>query len=154
MSPYGVVYSRGNYYLLGHHKHTNEKRIYRIDKITDIKINEKYEYVKNKDEDLKNYIKNSAFMHINENKINIKLRCKRKVLSGIIERSEDCNLSEDKENRDYFYATILDTTHLVMKYWVLEYGSDCEVIKPKELREDMKKTLKEALELYEGEGDM
>lgn len=149
VSPYGVVCSKGNYYLIGHHLPNDARRTYRIDKITNIKIDDENSYKIITDEDLNEHIKNSVFMHIDKNKIDVKLRCENRILDDIIESFENCRLSKDKDSSNHFFATIPDTTSLGMKYWILEYSSACEVIKPKELREDVKNTLKKALNWYE-----
>lgn len=150
ISPYGIICSHGSYFLIGFNIANNDKRIYRIDKITDININTEYEYVKNEKFDLAKYVNNSVFMHVSEEKIDVKLRCKSIILDQVIERFADCRLEEDKDNSENFIATILNTTYIGMKYWILEFTTACEVIEPIKLREEIKETLRQALNLYEG----
>jgi hypothetical protein len=55
---------------------------------------------------------------------------------------------EDKKSPKHFLAVIPNTTYLGIKYWILEFSSACEVLEPKELREDIKNTLERALSWY------
>lgn len=148
VSPYGVICSYGSYFLIGHHLPTDMKRTYRIDKITNIKNNSDYKYRSDKNFDLSSYIKNSVFMHTDEKKIDVRLRCEKSILDAVIERFENCRLSEDKVSSKHFLVTIPDTTYVGMKYWILEFISTCEVLEPKELREDIRNTLEKALNRY------
>lgn len=148
VSPYGVICSYGSYFLIGYHLPTNMKRTYRIDKITNIKNNSDYSYHSDKSLDLGSYVKNSVFMHTDEKKIDVKLRCEMSILDDVIERFENCRLTEDKSNPRYFFVLIPETTYLGMKYWILEFTSACEVLEPKDLREDIKRTLLKALNWY------
>ena len=150
VSPYGVICSYGSYFLIGYHLPTNMKRTYRIDKITNIKNNTEDNYHTDKSLDLSSYVKNSVFMHTDEMKIDVKLRCEMSILDNVIERFENCRLSEDKISSKHFFVSIPDTTYLGMKYWILEFTSTCEVLEPKGLREDIRNTLSKALNKYRG----
>lgn len=149
VSPYALIYSYGSYFLIGYHLPTDKVRTYRVDKIKDIRVNSEELYHINKDFNVSGYIKNSAFMHADENKIEVRLRCKMSILDNVIERFENCKLFEDKNNPDYFTAIIPNTTYIGIKYWILEFTSACEVIEPGDLRQDVVDTLAKALKQYE-----
>lgn len=149
VSPYGAVCSNGSYYLIGYHLPTKSIRPYRIDKIIDAKINNDTDYYFDKNFDLKRYVKNSVFMHTDENKILVKLRCKKDILDDVIERFENCRLFQDETSQEHFIAMIPDTTKQGMLYWSLQFSSSCELLEPADLREKVRDTLAKALEWYE-----
>lgn len=148
VSPYGTMCSNGSYYLLGYHLPTKTIRPYRMDKIKDIVIIEDTEYFIDKDFDLMRYVKNSVFMHTDDNKIFVKLRCKRDILDDVIERFDNCRLFSDKTSQQHFIAEIPDTTKQGMLYWVLQFSSACELLEPTGLRDEVKAVLAQALEWY------
>jgi predicted DNA-binding transcriptional regulator YafY len=152
VSPYGVVNSYGDYFLIGNH-YINGIRTYRVDKITNIRIvedgSDHCNYIQ-KSIDLKNYVENSVFMHADQKKIDVDLHCEMRILDDVIERFSNSRLHPDPKSTQYFYATIPGTTKLGMLYWILEFSSACEVLKPEELREEVRKTLAKALSRYGG----
>ncbi|WP_443660873.1 WYL domain-containing protein [Clostridium algidicarnis] len=149
VSPYGIICSYGSYFLIGYHLPTKMKRTYRIDKIKDIKENLEEGYRDDKSISFSNYVKDSVFMHTDEKKIEVILRCEMPILDSVVERFGNCRLIEDKNNPRYFIATIPRTTYLGIKYWILQFSSACEVIEPKDLRQDIIDTLSKALDRYE-----
>lgn len=149
VSPYGATCSNGSYYLIGYHLPTKRTRTYRIDKIKDAVINNDTEYYIDSNADLKLYVKNAVFMHADENKISVKLRCGMDILDDVIERFENCRLFPDETSRQHFIAEIPDTTRQGMLYWTLQFSSSCELLEPAELREKVRDTLARALGWYE-----
>ena len=149
VSPYKVLYSNGRFYLIGLHLQSNEKRIYRLDKIKNVNkgsMKKLGDYYPTTQEDINDYIKNSAFMYADDKRINVKMRCEYRILDDVIERFEDCRLF--KEDEKHFLATILDTTQSGMKIWALQFSQACEVLEPAELREEIKKSLQRTLRWY------
>jgi predicted DNA-binding transcriptional regulator YafY len=115
-------------------------------KIKNLDANDVYPYHKPDKIYLSEYVKNSPYMHTENNKICVKLRCENRILDDVIERFGECRLSED--GSDHFIATIPKTTYLGMKYWILAFTSACVVLEPENLRDDVKMTLTRALTFY------
>ena len=148
VSPYGAVCSGGCYYLVGYHLPTGEVRIYRMDKIKDVTVSDTG-YFMDKNFNLEHYVRNSVFMHTDEKKIRVRLRCGMDILDDVIERFGNCILHPDENSERHFIAEIPDTTRQGMLYWVLQFSSSCELLEPADLREEVRATLKQALQLYE-----
>lgn len=148
VSPYRVITSGGKNYLIGYHIPTESLRTYRIDKIQNIEINKESGYHKADGINPEAFIKDSPYMHTDEKKVSVKLRCKNRILDDLIERFEDCRLTSDQISPDYFIADIPKATYLGMKYWILAFTPDCEVLEPEDLRKEIKETLCTALSRY------
>jgi predicted DNA-binding transcriptional regulator YafY len=55
-----------------------------------------------------------------------------------------------KERRDGSLEMTLEVSHLLeVRRWLLGYGPECEVLEPKELREQVREELRRGLALYE-----
>lgn len=150
VSPYGVVSSYGGYFIIGHH-YLQGTRIYRVDKITGIKTipidAENGQYVE-RGFDLEEYVRNSAFMHAEEEKIDVDIHCKMEILDDVIERFDNCRIHEDNKDTGYFNATIPGTTRKGMRLWLLQFSTACEVLKPLCLRDEVREALANALKRY------
>jgi len=152
VSPLLIHFSRGQFFLIGYHIPTEKIRTYRLDKIKEVNA-EKDEslgkYRKDKLGEAEKLLLNSAFMHVDSQRVNVELRCEYSILDDVIERFENCNLRKDLDSDRHFIAMIPNASVQGMKYWILEFSSACEVLSPKQLRDDIKNILKRAVNWYE-----
>lgn len=146
VKPLIQISSDGDLYVIGYNKYDEEERVYRIDKMKNIRIDDTIE-IEVKQDSTRRMSKNITFMHLDET-IKVTLRCEKRILSYVIEQFEEAVIEKDDESDNHFFATIPDTSFYGAKYWILQYSSDCEVLTPPDLRESIKVTLKKALERY------
>ena len=151
VSPYGVMYSHGGYFLIGGHI-SKGLRTYRLDRITEIhlvgKNNPEYGTYVKCPVDLKSYVENAPFMYAEQNKIDVVMKCKMHILDSVIDRFENCSLHACPEDEGYFIAHITNTTKKGMKLWALQFATECELLDPPELRSEVKESLSDALKRY------
>ena len=127
---------------------------YRVDRITNLqaideeKIKSINELLLNgtSDEIIGEFIDKSFYQFIGE-KTRITIRCYRWMLQELIEYfGNDLIISKVEEEMIEVSAGVRDGDGLY--YWILQHGSNMEVTSPIEIREEVKKKLKNTLKLY------
>jgi len=149
VSPYGMVVSKGKYYLFARHLATKQIRTYRLDKIKSVQLVPETPYTEPEHFNVKNHGKQAIHMHSSEDIANVTLKCDRKILSKVIEDFSQCSLKEEPEEADFFYATITAVDLQGMRVWLRTYGHQVQVLQPLKLKEWLVRDFKRALELNE-----
>jgi len=152
VNPYFMINSRGKYYLVGNYDKYDDASHYKLELITNIKINERpikpiQKVAEFKDGvDISKYINEHIYMFGGE-ACNITLKLNDKaVINDLIEWfGKDVSI-RDRDNSVY---ASFKTNKQSFIYWALQYGENIEVIEPRELREDIKQVLKNLLEKYD-----
>ena len=91
------------------------------------------------------YISKHMFMFSGKTSL-IKLKCNISVLDNLIDTFGK-NIIISRSEGDFFIAT-LDSSLQGMKYFCLQYLDSVEVLEPKELREEVIKSIDNALKHY------
>lgn len=146
--PLAITHSDGKNYLATYHLHYKQIRIYRVDKMSCVKELVLESHIYNKLEIPKVDMSNMVYMHA-DSLINIELRCEMRILDNVIDQFEHCKILKDPTSEEHFIAKVHRVSDIGARYWALQFSSACEVLKPKSLREDMKRTLRTALEWYQ-----
>lgn len=145
--PYYLIYADEKTYLIAKSlNHLDNGFIhFRVDKIKNIElIDDKYIRL-SKSEDPYKYAKNKVYMyHGDENRIVIK--CDNKILDDIIDRfGKDIRIEPLDDN--HFLAYVKSSAQ-GMVYFALQYLNYLEVLEPKNIRDEIKRTLKEGNKKY------
>ncbi len=151
VSPYGIIWSNDFYYLIARFSWLETLTHFRIDKIKDISITEEtalsiteLEQYKN-GFDIADYANKRVYMFSGKEE-RITLRCRNGILHDIIERfGDEVTINADEEG--YFIAHIKGVKEGLL-YFVLQFGVNIEVIKPKELRRQVKDTFEKVRDMY------
>ena len=147
--PYFIVTENDNTYLICKHTHHMESMLhYRIDKIADIQLLkdlktpslptplDPYEYTRTK-----------SYMYGGEIKTII-MRCDKKILDDIIDQfGKDIMPIPLKNNPDMFQVMVKSSTQGIV-YFALQYLNYCEILEPKEVREEILSMLTVNFEKY------
>ncbi len=149
VSPYGLVVSRGKYYLFARHLATKQIRTYRLDKIQSCHPVPETPYTEPEHFNVKIHGKQAVHMHSSDDIANVVLRCDRKILNKVIEEFSQCRLKEEPEKPEFFYATIPAVDLHGMRVWLRTYGHQVQVLQPLKLRAWLVQDFKRALELNE-----
>ena len=144
-SPYYMVYKDGKTFVIGKtHGHDNLSH-YRVDKIKDIK-NYDGRYIRHdRNEDPYEYTKSKIYMYQGDD-IKVALRCDNSILDDIIDVfGKDIRLEKDGDK--HFIAYVKSSKQGLI-YLALQYINHMEVLDPKDVRDEVKKILKEAEKNY------
>jgi len=152
ISPLGLIISEPIVYLAGTCWGYEDVRLFALHRMSEATPLEK---AINKPEDfvLKKYIEGGAlgFAHTLEKKINLEAYFTRGAAAHLRESplSEDQTISEVDEDWVRIKARVNDTEQL--RWWLLGFGAQVEVIGPQSLLEEMRETALEMAELYSQE---
>lgn len=100
--------------------------------------------------DLQSYIDSGALGFTSEPGIQLRLSARFTISAAVHLResrlSRDQTISDDQEGWVRIDATVVDTYQL--RWWLLGFGAQVEILEPKELREEIKTTLCQLANLY------
>ncbi len=147
VSPYAIVYSKQEFYLIAIKEGLNEFYNYRLDRIKNIKIlDDKITIKKNKSE-IQDFAESSTEM-FGGKKEKIEAVCHVILLDAIFDTFGRNVTVEKIPDNDEFFKLKVDTNPLGFKMWAMRNIDLVEVIKPGLLRNEMKKIAENAYEKY------
>lgn len=148
VSPYFIVQENDNLYLLCQGIHHTNIAHYRIDKMRKITILKETNTPLKENFDPYQYVKNKKFMFSDE-EIKVHLLCHEKMLDDVIDQfGNDIMIQKDVHN-DSYYHVILTSSHQGIIYFSIQYLSFCELIEPKELRNEIYEKIKTEVIKYQ-----
>ena len=146
LAPYGIAYREGAGYVVGFCYLRNEKRMFRIDRIKNIKVLRKKFNIP-KDFSLEDYFENTWGVERGEKrwvKIIFKGFAARFVEEG--DWHDRQRIKRLDEKRVQF--TVETGSMKELKRWILSFGCEAKVVEPKELREELKVEIEKMRSVY------
>lgn len=143
VSPYYLIWTLNHYYLFCKLDNNGEERYLRMDKVVNVEKLEMPATPPPSNINLRDYSRNQAFMFGGEME-RIKLRCQMRMLSQVIDFFGE-NAEIKPIDDDYFEAQIVTSIESI-KYWVLQYITAIDQIRPAKLRKLIVEYLEDALE--------
>lgn len=126
VSPYQIVFRWGNWYLRGIDKN-GEFRLYKLNRMDDLKkLEEDLIYIKYNGDDNK---------YFEEEKYLLIARFSKKVKYQLI---DEYGIDSFSEEGDYLYFERNFVNKDYMLSWILSFGNDIVVLKPIEIKEELK----------------
>lgn len=159
VTPYQTILHNQRYYLMAYNDFVYMDRkpkmmFYRLDRITEIKILDDNAIPIREVPGYENGIdytrisKEMPYLYTDEPK-DIKLKINSKIVDQTIDWfGTNTEFEEIPGDDKHFYVTI-KASPSAMRFWILQYIDDVEVIAPIEMKENIINTLKEAVEKYE-----
>lgn len=153
VNPYQIVIANGFYYLIGNYEGYEDISHYRIDKMSDVKIearniedtNRITEYCEANS--IKNLLSKQLYMYSGEIK-RIVLLVKVDILDEIVDWfGKDFDVLSSIDSQGYVKIAVR-TNEQAMQYWALQYACDVEVLEPISLRTRIKDAIKELNRKY------
>ncbi|MFA5010532.1 MAG: WYL domain-containing protein [Ignavibacteria bacterium] len=137
----------GNWYLIGYCHKAKKIKVFALSRIKEIKLTNQYFDVPD-DFSIERYFENSFGIFESDKLYNVKLKIMNESVRYVKEKKGHISekITEQKDGSIILEYKVNNLTDL--SFFVLSLGRDCEVISPKEFREDMIKELKEALKNY------
>lgn len=141
--PYSLIWTLNHYYVFCEIEESGRRRFLRVDKIKNVQVLEGTVINPLPDSfHLTKYITNQAFMFGGEPRA-ITLRCRMDMLGQVIDHfGEDADIRPLNDTHFEFHVT---SSIESMKYWVLQYITAIDDIRPKELKEIVVGFLEDAL---------
>lgn len=150
VSPYGMIYSDDNYYLLAHYPKYEGITHFRVDKMTDIKIlDEKcvdIQSVTDGNFNIADYTKKVFNMYRGKTET-VTFLCDESIIGVVIDRFGD-RVHLRRENETQYSVTVKADISPTFFSWVFMLGNKVKLISPQNVVEEYKKTLKENIEVY------
>jgi len=142
VSPYFLVWTLNHYYLFCHVEEHEQNRFLRMDKITDVQVLEERVTPLPKNFNTRDYIRNQAFM-FGGDLVSISMRCEMRMLGQVIDFfGEDVDITPID---DHYFRAHINSSIESMKYWVLQYITAIDQIRPESLRKIIVDYLEDAL---------
>ncbi|MBR0277279.1 MAG: WYL domain-containing protein [Clostridia bacterium] len=151
VSPYGLVYSDDNYYLLAHYPKYEGITHFRVDKMTDITISSEksieIEKIAGKNFNFAEYVKKMFNMFRGETNT-VTLNCKEEILNVVIDKFGE-NVFLRKGDNDRFFVTVKADISPAFFGWIFMLGETIEIVSPTDVRCSYNEHLRNIIKLYE-----
>ena len=147
LDPYNLFFNNGAPYLYAFCHLREEKRIFRIDRIKDIKITAE-DFLLPDDFSLADELDNAWGVEQGKDEMEVEIRFSGRAARFVPEYhwSDQQEIEEIAENEIIFKVNTGSREEI--KKWVLSYGSEAEVLKPAELRKEMQLEIEKMLRNY------
>ncbi len=144
VSPYYMVMSEDNYYLIAYYPKHEGLTHFRVDKIASIKItDEKVDDIENiaeKNFDIAEYSKKIFGMFTGEAQT-VKLACKNSLIGAVIDKfGKDVTVT--KCGKEHFEVDVNVNISPVFFAWIFTFEGDMQIVSPKNVIKKFNKTLK------------
>ena len=148
VAPYAIVYDNQEFYLIGIKEGNEDFYYYRLDRIKNIKQLEEKRTVKKTSRDVQEFAESTVEM-FGGKKEEIEVNCDMMLLDAVVEQFGK-SISIEKIDEKTFKLK-LETNSFGFKMWAMRNIDFVEIIKPLELRNEMKKVIKMATEKYKND---
>jgi len=147
LDPYNLFFNNGAPYLYAFCHLREEKRIFRIDRIKDIKITAQ-DFLLPDDFSLADELDNAWGVEQGKDEMEVEIRFSGRAARFVPEYhwSDQQEIEEIGQNQIIF--KVKTGSREEIKKWVLGYGAEAEVLKPAGLRKEMQLEIEKMLENY------
>ncbi|PTX17585.1 Predicted DNA-binding transcriptional regulator YafY, contains an HTH and WYL domains [Halanaerobium congolense] len=147
LDPYNLFFNKGAPYLYAFCHLRAEKRIFRIDRIKELKLTaENFELPA--DFSLAEELDNAWGVEQGEEEMEVEVKFSGRAARFVPEYhwNDKQEIKDISENQIIF--KVKTSSRQEIKKWILGYGAEAEVLQPKNLREEMKQEIEKMLENY------
>lgn len=154
ISPYQLILHNQRYYLMGYSSYWGHMCYHRIDRITNMIVSPRVAVPIREVEGYENGInyKNltTAMPYMfSDTPETVEMLAVDWIIDQVIDWfGKDIKI--EKSDKEGLYKITLKSSPTAMLFWAMQYTAECEVLKPKVLRERIKETINRAREKYDG----
>ncbi len=145
VSPYAIIYDKQQFYMLAIKDGNNEFFHYRLDRIKNLQETSQKIAIHKTEKEIEEYT-DTAVEIFSGNEVQIEARCDECLLGEVIERFGK-KVKIKPVNSDTFQMS-LNANPIGFKLWAMRNLDMLTIIKPDNLREEMKDIIKNAYEKY------
>ena len=147
LDPYNLFFNNGAPYLYAFCHLREEKRIFRIDRIKELKLTAK-NFKLPEDFSLSEELENAWGVEQGKEEMEVKVKFTGRAARFVPEyhwndKQEIENISENE-----IIFKVKTSSREEIKKWILGYGSEAEVLQPEDLREEMQQEIEKILKNY------
>ena len=147
VSPYAIVYSKQEFYLIGIKEGQENFYNYRIDRMKNLEILEKNITIKKKKSEIQDFAESSTEM-FGGKKEEIEAICNIFLLDAVFDIfGKNITIEKIKDNEEYFKLKV-DTNPVGFKMWAMRNIDAVEVKSPISLRNEVKSIVNKASKKY------
>jgi predicted DNA-binding transcriptional regulator YafY len=146
VSPYVLCWANENYYLVAYHGRYGRLAHFRVDKMTDIRLEGEKRHPLAEEFDPAAYCE-SVFSMFSGEQSRVRVRFGAELIGVVIDRFGK-EVSITSEGNAYFVASIKVAVSPAFFSWLAQFGARAEIVEPAAAREQMAALLREALGKY------
>ncbi|MBQ8506940.1 MAG: WYL domain-containing protein [Clostridia bacterium] len=149
-SPYNLIYTDDQYYLLSYNSEKSRSEIRRVDRMENVTVSEDLQrdgFETIQKIDMRNYTRYTFGMFSNSpDTVKVTMRFTNKMRSVVYDRFGDVLTIPDDEH--HFLTSVPISVSPQFFGWVLGLGKNVQIIRPESVREEMRNYLKEISSFY------
>jgi predicted DNA-binding transcriptional regulator YafY len=147
--PYHVFNFRGDWYVVAFDERRKDIRIFALHRIRRATPTTE-PYAQERTFDFRKYMEDAFGIQKGEKAVNVSVRFARRQARWIRERRwhPTARLQEEIDGSLLLHLKVAETSEI--RRWVMQFGSEAEVLKPASLRKAVKEDLQAATKLYRG----
>ena len=146
VSPYALVWSEENYYLVALYEKHQSLLHFRIDRMEDCQLIDTARVQLEKPLNIADYCK-SHFSMFGASEQHVQLRFNNELINVVIDQfGKDVSICTLDENNFFIQVKIAPTSTFLG--WLLQFGEQAEVLAPEELRARTAQSLEKTLRMY------
>lgn len=132
ISPYGMTWEDGRYYVIGFSLKHNKIVTFRVDRMTGVEISESVSKPKPDDFSIADYV-NKVFRMYDDEIVKVTLKCKNEVMKSVIDRF-GMDVKIESCNKSCFNAIVEVGVSQTFFGWVFQFGGDVQIVKPAKVK--------------------
>lgn len=135
LSPYGMTWEDGRYYVIGYSLKRDKIVTFRVDRMVDVGIDDNPLILASDDFDIADYVR-KMFRMYGEDTVKVTLKCKNNVMKSVIDRfgiDVETSLYADGQ---HFRAIVEVSASQTFFGWVFQFGGDIQIVKPERVKQD------------------
>lgn len=132
LSPYGMTWEDGRYYVIGFSVKHDKIITFRVDRMTGVEISEDVCSPKPDDFSVADYA-NKVFRMYDDEIVTVTLRCKNELMKSVIDRF-GTDVKTEPCSKSSFYAVVDVAASQTFFGWVFQFGGDIRIVKPAKVK--------------------
>ncbi len=134
LSPYGMTWEDGKYYVIGYSLKRDKIVTFRVDRMKDVNIDDIPIMPAPDDFDIAKFVK-KMFRMYGEDTVKITLKCKNRVMKSVIDRFGLEVETFPYADGQHFKAIVEVTASQTFFGWVFQFGGDIQIVKPSQVKQ-------------------
>lgn len=150
VSPFALVFTQDNYYLIGHTPKRDGLTHYRVDRMVDIDVSKAKAVdlvdIMGEDFDMSAYTKKMFTMFSGKSQ-NVKIKCENSLINAVLDKFGE-NVFLYPEGKDHFVFNVNLNVSPTFYSWVFTFADKMEILSPTDVVEEYNEILCKVMNKY------